>query len=189
MNVARAAALACVAVVECALAAPETYTLQPSHTVPMFAVSHEGVSTQRGLFGRAAGTVTLDRAAKSGTIDVAVDTTSLVTGDAQLDRVLAGEDFLDSARYPAATFRATRMLFDGERPVGADGELTLRGVTRPVHLDIGPVKCGQEFVTHRPICGTDIGATFKRSAFGITAFARDIGDDVVLTIQAEGVRE
>jgi polyisoprenoid-binding protein YceI len=172
-----------------ATAAPETYTLEQAHTVPMFAVSHQGISLQRGLFGRASGTVTLDRAARSGTIDVAVDATSLVTGDAQRDRVLRGEDFLDSGRYPTATFRATRIIYDGDQPVGADGELTLRGVTRPLHVDIGPLKCGEQFVTRRPVCGTELAASFKRSAFGMTAFAREIGDDVALTIQVEGVRE
>jgi polyisoprenoid-binding protein YceI len=172
-----------------ALAAVETYTLDAEHTVPMFAVSHEGISVQRGLFGRAAGTVTLDRERRSGTIDVAVDTASLVTGDALRDRVLRGEEFLDAARYPAAVYRATRIAFDGDRPTGADGELTLRGVTRAVHVDIGPLRCGRQFVTGRPICGTDLAATIKRSAFGMTAFARDIGDDVALTIQVEALKQ
>jgi len=188
MNVVRASAVALLWV-DCALAAPETYTLVPAHTVPMFAVTHQGISTQRGLFGRASGTVTLDRAARTGIIDVAIDTASLVTGDGTRDRVLRGEDFLDTARFPAATYRATRVIYDGDRPIGADGELTLRGITRPQHIDIGPVKCGEQFVTRRAVCGTEIAATFKRSAFGMTAFPHDVGDDVVLTIQVEGALE
>lgn len=188
MNVAWASVFALL-VADCALAAPESYTLVPAHTVPMFAVTHQGISTQRGLFGRASGTVMLDRAARTGIIDVAIDTTSLVTGDAPRDRVLRGEDFLDTARFPAAIYRATRVIYEGDRPIGADGELTLRGITLPQHIDIGPIKCGEQFVTRRAVCGTEIAATFKRSAFGMTAFAHDIGDDVVLTIQVEGTRE
>jgi polyisoprenoid-binding protein YceI len=171
-----------------ALAAPETYTIEPAHTVPMFAVMHQGISIQRGLFGRAAGTIVLDRAAKTGTIDIAIDTTSLVTGDAQRDRVLRGEDFFDVERHPTAVFRAMQLAFDGERPAGADGELRLKGVTRPLHVDIGPVRCGEQYITHRPVCGTEVKATLSRSAFGMTAFARDIGDDVTLTIQVEALR-
>jgi polyisoprenoid-binding protein YceI len=174
---------------DCALAAPEVYTLDPAHTVPMFAIAHQGISMQRGLFGRAAGTVTLDRVARSGTVDVAVDSASVATGDALRDRILRGEDFLDAERYPAATFRSTRVVFDGDRPIAAEGELTLRGVTRPLRVEIGPIRCGEQFVTRKPVCGTEVVATFKRSAFGITAFAREIGDDVALTIQAEAVRE
>jgi polyisoprenoid-binding protein YceI len=170
-----------------AFAAPVTYALDPQHTVPAFAVEHEGVSVQRGLFGRASGTVTFDAEARTGTIDVAVDTASVVTGDALRDRFLRGEDFFDADRYPAAIFRASRVVYEGDRPVGADGELTLRGITRPLHVDIGPVRCGEQFVTRRPVCGAEIVATLKRSAFGMTAFARAIGDDVTLTIQAEAV--
>ncbi len=185
-----APALAAIAVTSAAaFAEPESYTLEPAHTVPMFAVVHSGISTQRGLFGRASGTVTLDRGAKTGTIDVAVDTTSLVTGDALRDRVLRGEDFLDAGRYPAAIFRSTRVVYDGDAPVRAEGELTLRGVTRPLRIDIGPLRCGEQFVTRRAVCGTELSASFKRSAFGMTAFANEIGDDVVLTIQAEALRE
>jgi len=187
--IALAAGGALLGLTSAAVAAPETYTLVPAHTVPMFAVTHQGISTQRGLFGRASGTITLDRAARSGVIDVAIDTTSLVTGDAPRDRALRGEDFLDTERFPAATYRATRVIYEGDQPVGADGELTLRGLTRAQHIDIGPVKCGEQFITRRAVCGTEIAATFKRSAFGMTAFPRDIGDDVVLTIQVEAARE
>lgn len=170
-----------------AIAAPVTYALDSQHTVPAFAVAHGGVSIQRGLFGRASGSATFDAEARTGTIDVAVDTASVVTGDALRDRFLKGEDFLDADRYPAAIFRATRIVYEGDRPVGADGELTLRGVTRPLHVDIASLRCGEQFVTRRPVCGAEIVATLKRSAFGMTAFARDIGDDVTLTIQAEGL--
>jgi polyisoprenoid-binding protein YceI len=188
VRVAPAAAVAAL-IAGAAAAAPERFSIEPMHTVPMFAVGHQGISVQRGLFGRAAGSVTIDRAAKSGTIDVAVDTASLTTGDALRDRVLRGEDFLDAARYPAATFRSTSIVYDGERPVAADGELTLRGVTRPLRVDIGPLRCGEQFVTRRAVCGTDVAATFKRSSFGMTAFAREIADDVALTIQVEALRE
>lgn len=192
MSTRRAAALA-VAVAVLATpsvrAEPESFTLDPSHTIPSFAVSHLGLSVQRGLFTRASGTVVIDRAAKTGRVEVAVDPASLETGDRLRDRVLRGDGWFDVERHPAISFRAQRVVFEGDVPVAADGELTLRGVTRPLRLTIRDFRCGMQPLTRRPLCGAEVGATVRRSDFGMTDWLKDVGDDVAVTIQAEGYRD
>lgn len=175
------------------LAAPalaqERYALDPAHTISMFEVSHAGMSLQRGLFTRASGTVTLDRAAKMGTIDVAIDAASVFTGDALRDRFVRGEIFLDADKHAAITFRSTKLSFDGDVLVAADGDLTLLGVTRPLQLRVAQFRCGIHPLSKRALCGADIAATIRRSDFGMTAHIPAVGDEIRLAIQVEGLRE
>lgn len=192
MSARRAAALAAAILLLAApalRAAPESFTLDPSHTIPTFAVSHLGLSLQRGMFTRTAGTVSIDRAARAGRVEVAIDASSLETGDRLRDRVLRGEGWFDVERHPVISFRAQRVVFDGDAPVAADGELTLLGVTRPLRLTIRDFRCGTQPLTRRPLCGAEVGATVRRSEFGMTDWLKDIGDEVTLSIQAEGYRD
>src|SRR5208283_5044960 len=108
----------------------------------MFEVNHMGFSIQRGSFGKATGKVTLDRRARNGTIDVTIDTTSIKTIDPRLDARMKGEDFFNVAKYPTMTFKASKLLYDGDQVVGADGELTMIGVTIPVVLKVANFICG-----------------------------------------------
>jgi polyisoprenoid-binding protein YceI len=191
-GVGRAAALVVVATLaaaSAAQAAPESFTLDPAHTVPVFAVSHLGLSVQRGMFTRTSGTVVIDRAEKSGRVEVAVDAASLETADRLRDRILRGDSWFDVERFPTISYRAQRIVFDGDVPVAADGELTLLGVTRPVRLAIRDFRCGTHSLTRRPLCGAEVTATVRRSDFGMSAWLKDVGDEVTLTIQAEGYRD
>lgn len=191
-GVGRAAALVVVATLaaaSAAQAAPESFTLDPAHTVPVFAVSHLGLSVQRGMFTRTSGTVVIDRAERSGRVEVAVDAASLETADRLRDRILRGDSWFDVERFPTVSYRAQRIDFDGDVPVAADGELTLLGVTRPVRLAIRDFRCGTHSLTRRPLCGAEVTATVRRSDFGMSAWLKDVGDEVTLTIQAEGYRD
>ncbi len=191
-GVGRAAALvvaATLAAASAAHAAPESFTLDPAHTVPVFAVSHLGLSVQRGMFTRTSGTVVIDRAERSGRVEVAVDAASLETADRLRDRILRGDSWFDVERFPTVSYRAQRIVFDGDVPVAADGELTLLGVTRPVRLAIRDFRCGTHSLTRRPLCGAEVTATVRRSDFGMSAWLKDVGDEVTLTIQAEGYRD
>src|SRR5258707_469588 len=109
-------------VASAAAAAEETYAIDPVHSQPIFEVRHMGFSTQRGSFGKATGKVTLDRAAKKGSVDVTIDTTSIKTIDPRLDTHVKGEDFFNVAKYPTITFKSSNFVFEGDRVVGMDGE-------------------------------------------------------------------
>jgi polyisoprenoid-binding protein YceI len=171
-------------------AAAETYIIDPVHSQPMFEVLHMGFSTQRGSFSKVAGRVTLDRTAGRGSIDVTIDTTSVRTIDPRLDERVKGEDFFDIAHFPTMTFRSSKLSFDGDRITGAEGDLTMLGVTRPVALKVSSFACGEHPMNKRAMCGAEVTATIKRSAWGMNAgIPKAVGDDVRITIPIEAYRE
>ena len=122
--------------------AADTYQFDPNHTSPSFEADHfGGISVWRGKFKKSSGTVTLDRAAKTGTVDVTIDTTSIDTGNDKLDKHLQTPEFFDAAKYPTATYKGTQIRFDGDTPVEVIGTLTMHGVTKPLNLKIESFKC------------------------------------------------
>lgn len=173
-----------------ALAQPVSYTLDPSHTYPSFEADHfGGVSVWRGKFKKSEGKVVLDRAAKTGSVEVSIDMASVDTGNAALDKHLQGAEFFDTAKYPTAVFKGTQFKFDGDRPVAVDGTLTLHGVTRPVTLTLDSFKCFINPMLKREVCGADAKAEFNREDFGI-AYGKQYGFNMLtkLQIQVEGVK-
>lgn len=172
-----------------AIAAPESYTVDPAHTYPNFEVNHLGFSTARGMFTRTTGKIVLDRTAMTGSIDISIDATSLYTGHAKRDEHLRGDDFFDVAKYPTISFRSTRPRFHKGDLNGAEGELTLLGQTHPVTLTVTSFNCGQNPITKKPACGANAIATIKRSEWGMTAYVPAVGDEVHLEIQIEAVRD
>ncbi|NLF54020.1 MAG: YceI family protein, partial [Thauera phenolivorans] len=128
------AALIISAAATSAFAAPETYGIDSTHTFPSFSYNHMGLSTQISKFEKTTGTVTLDKAARTGAVDITIDMTSVNTGYATFNEHIQGEDFLDTAKYPTATFKSTKVTFEGDKPVAIDGNLTIKGVTKPVTL-------------------------------------------------------
>jgi polyisoprenoid-binding protein YceI len=171
--------------------AADTYQLDPTHTYPSFEADHMGgVSTWRGKFTKSSGTVTLDRAAKTGTVDVTVDTSSTQTGNTKLDEHLRSGDFFDVAKYPTATFKGTAIKFDGDTPVAVDGQFTLKGVTKPLNLKIESFKCIQHPVLKREVCGVEATGEFSRADYGMD-FGTKYGFSMktVLHIQTEGIKQ
>jgi polyisoprenoid-binding protein YceI len=172
------------------VACAQTYVIDPSHSQPIFEVSHMGFSLQRGTFLGANGKVSLDRAAKKGTIDVTIDTTTVRTSDPRLDGQVRGEDFFNVAKFPTMTFKSSALSFDGDRLVSADGELTMLGITRPVTLTVANFVCGSHPYTRNPMCGAEVTTTIKRSEWGMKYLApRMVGDEVKITIPVEAYRE
>ena len=94
-----------------ALAAPETYVVEGTHTYPRFSYSHFGYSTQLSRFNKTTGKVIFDKAAKSGAVDIVIDAKSVDTGYPTFNEHIQGEDFLDTAKFPTATFKSTKVVF------------------------------------------------------------------------------
>ncbi|WP_176040706.1 YceI family protein [Burkholderia stabilis] len=150
-----------------AFAAASTYQLDPGHTYPSFEADHlAGLSVWRGKFDKSGGTVTLDRAAKTGTVDVTTDITSIHTGSVKLDEHLQNADFFDAAKFPQAIYKGT-ITFDGDRPATVVGNLTMHGVTRPLTLKIDSFKCMPHPMFKREVCGVDAAGEFDRGDFGV----------------------
>jgi polyisoprenoid-binding protein YceI len=174
-----------------ASAAEASYQLDPAHTYPSFETDHfGGVSVWRGKFNKSSGSFTIDTAAKKGRLDVTIDLASVDIGNPALDAELKGDKFFDTAKFPTATYKGMSFKFKGNVPVEVVGELTLRGVTKPVNLKVLSYKCFQNPMLKREVCGTDSVATFSREDFGID-YGKGYGFTmpVTLRIQAEGVKQ
>ncbi|MVW69906.1 YceI family protein [Bordetella sp. 15P40C-2] len=173
-----------------ALAAPVTYDIDPSHTYPSFEADHMGgLSTWRGKFNKTSGVIVLDREARSGTIDITVDIDSIDFGHDEMNAHAKAPDIFDAAKYPTATFKGRFTEFDGDRPKTAKGDFTLRGVTRPLELEIDDFKCIDHPMEKREACGADVSGSFNRGDYGLN-FALDMGfkPEVELEIQVEALR-
>jgi len=181
------------AAVACGLArsafAADSYTLDPAHTFPRFEINHFGFSTHHGQFNKTAGRIVLDRAAKSGSVEVTVQTASIGTGDPKLEQHLRAPDFFNVEKFPAMTFKSNNVQFNGDVPVTAAGELTLLGVTKPLTLTISRVVCAQHPFYKKEDCGAEITGVLKRSDFGMTKYLPAVGDEVTLHIQVESIRD
>lgn len=169
--------------------AADHYTLDPAHTFPRFEISHFGFSTHRGQFNSTAGKMVLDRAAKTGSLDIVVQTASIGTGDPRLEAELRSDKFFNTEKFPTMTFRSKAVKFSGDQPASAEGELTLLGVTRPLTLTITQVKCGTHPMNKKEDCGAEVTGTLKRSDFGMKTFIPAVGDEVTLRIQVEAWKD
>ncbi|MFM0309047.1 YceI family protein [Paraburkholderia sp. RL17-383-BIF-A] len=174
-----------------AFAAADTYQLDPTHTYPSFEADHfGGLSVWRGKFAKSSGTVTLDRSAKTGTVDVTVDPASIDTGNSKLDEHLKTDALFDVAKYPSVTYKGTEIKFDGDKPVEVIGNLTMHGVTKPLNLKIESFKCMPHPVLKREVCGVEASAHFNRADYGMDFGAKyGFNMDTKLHIQAEGIKQ
>lgn len=178
-----------------ALAAPETYTLDPTHTIPYFSVSHFGMSTVQGHFERSTGKVVLDLAAKTGSIEVKIPTATIATGDSKRadgarsrDEHLRAADFFNAAEFPEMVFKSTKLNFAGDKVSSVEGTLTLLGVTKPLTLTATHFNCGPHPFNKKAMCGADLSGSLKRSDFGMKFGLPAIGDEIKLTIAVEGYK-
>ena len=175
-----------------ASAAVESYTVDPTHTYPSFAVEHWGLSMMHGRFDKTSGKFAFDRAAKTGSTELVIDTASLTTGDnakgssPSRDEHLRSADFFNTKEFPTMTFKSTKVNFGAELPASVEGNLTLLGITKPVTLTFERFKCGQNPFTKKDRCGGNAVGKFKRSDFGMKYALPAVGDEITLNIEFEG---
>jgi len=172
-----------------ALAAPETYVLDQTHTFPRFSYNHLGYSTQLSRFNKTTGKIMLDREAKTGAVDIVIDTRSVDTGYATFDDHIQGEDFLDTAQYPTATFKSSKVVFEGDQPVKVEGNLTLKGVTQPVTLTVTSFQARPHPMLKKDAIGADAHTVVQRSAFKAGKYAPNVSDEVRIDIAVEAIKE
>lgn len=171
--------------------AADRYRIDPDHTFAHFAVVHTGVSSVRGRMGVVKGSATLDADEQTAEVAVDLDPRSIDTGVKKLDAVLSDEMFFNVVKYKTARFAGHAVKFKDGVPAEFDGELTLHGVTKPVHLTAGHFVCKQVkiMVLDRFVCGGDLEATLKRSDFGLDKYSSMVSDEVRLVISVEAIRE
>ena len=170
-----------------AMAAAEVYTVEPAHTYPSFLAAHQGISFWMGKFNETSGKIWLDRERGTCRMEIAVETGSINFGMPLLDKIMQGPDYFDVEQYPAATYRSDSITFANGAPVSVEGQLTLRGVTKPVQLQIASFKCVMNPMFKKEICGADVRGEFDRTQFGLTKAVE--GDPTVrLIIQVEAIK-
>ena len=170
-----------------ALAAPVTYTVDSSHTFPRFSYSHLGFSTQLSTFSKTTGTVVFDAQAKTGAVDIVIDTTTVNTGSTDFNGHIQGEDFLDTAKFPTATFKSSKVVFAGDKPASIEGQLTIKGVSKPVTLTVSSFQAVPHPMMKVPALGANAFVTIKRTEFNAGKYAPYVGDEVRIDIAIEAL--
>ena len=170
-------------------AAPETFVLEATHTFPRFSYSHFGFSTQMSRFDRTTGKVMFDKAAKTGSVDVVIDTTSVNTGSTLFNAHIQGADFLDTAQYPTATFKSTQVRFKGDQPSEIDGDLSIKGFSHPVTLTVTSFQDMVHPMLKKEAIGANAFTVVKRSDFNMGKYAPQVGDDVRIDLAVEAIKE
>jgi len=172
-----------------AFAEPQTFVIDGTHTFPRFSYSHFGFSKQLSRFDTTKGTIVLDKAAKTGSVDVIIATKSVDTGYSVFDGHIQGEDFLDTEKFPAATFKSTKVNFDGDKPASVDGNLTIKGVTKPVTLALSSFQLMPHPMLKKDAIGANAATKISRTEFNMGKYAPYVGDDVMIDIAVEAIAQ
>ena len=166
------------------------YEIDPHHTYVAFEIGHFGTSTNRAQFENTNGSIDFDRVAKSGKVDVRVDTKSLHSGSAEFDQHLQSADLFDTANHPAMRFVSDRFEFDGDRVAKVHGQLTLLGKTAPLVLSAMQFNCYQSPIIKAEVCGGDFEASLDRTQWGMDYLvAMGMPKKVRIVIQIEAAQK
>lgn len=166
-----------------AVAAPVTYEIDPSHTYPTFEADHMGgVSLWRGKVNSSQGTITLDKTAGTGTVEVTMDMRTIDFGHQGLNDHAQTPDLFDTAKFPTATFSGKLVRFQNGSPTAVEGTLTLHGVTKPVTLTVDKFLCKEHPMAKKEVCGADASTTINRDEFGVD-LGKSIGFNMAVTLR------
>lgn len=172
------------------VAAASDYRFDQVHSQVQFRVSHLGFSMSEGEFHEIEGGFRFDAEDWSKSIcDVRIGVASIDLDDDAWNRTLLGERWFDAERYPQMRYRCLAVVREGERDGRIEGELSLRGITRPVTLRLRFNRAGVHKYSLQQVAGFEAHATLKRSDFGMTRFLPEIGDDIEIRLDIEGIRE
>lgn len=183
-------AVAAATVMTAGAAQAATYAIDPTHTFVTFEISHFGATTNRGRFDKKQGTVEFDRAAKTGKVDITIDTTSVNTGTPPFDKHLQSADLFDAAKHPTIKFVSDKFSFNGDKVSEVTGQLTLLGKTAPITLKATQFNCYDSPMLKREVCGGDFEATIDRTQWGMN-YGVEWGfpKNVRLLVQIEAVKQ
>lgn len=169
--------------------AADRYTIDPDHTVAIFEYSHWGLSHQQGRFDRSTGFIELDEQAGTGTIAIDIDATSLHAGSSVFNDTLRSDTFFDVAQHPRITFKSSALTFLEGKLQKAEGELTIKGITKPVTLDVFAYNCRFMLVYGKRACGANAVTKILRSDFDMGRYAPFVSDEVTLFIAVEAIKD
>ncbi len=166
------------------------YAIDPTHTFVTFEIGHFGATTNRARFDKKQGTVEFDRAAKTGKVEISIDTTSVNSGTPPFDKHLQSADLFDAAKHPTIKFVSDKFSFNGDKVSEVTGQLTLLGKTAPVTLKATQFNCYDSPMLKREVCGGDFETTIGRTQWGMN-YGVEWGfpKNVRLVVQIEAVKQ
>ena len=181
---------ACLLAPAAGYAAPASYKIDDDHTYVGFEIDHFGASINRARFDKESGTVTLDRAAKTGSVDITVQVNSIYSGSAAFDKHLKSPDLFHAEKYPAMRFVSNRFSFSGKQLRAVHGQLTLLGQTHPVTLKAKQFNCYDSPIYKTETCGGDFEATIDRTQWGMDYLVNmGMPKKVRITATIEAIRQ
>ena len=172
-----------------AFAAPQTYQIDSNHTFPSFSYTHMGLSTQQLRLDNTTGTVVYDKEAKTAEIDVTLDMAAVNTGSADFNKHINAADLFDTEKFPTATFKSTKVTFEGDAPKTIEGDLTIKGITKPVVLEVTHFLNAENGMFKKDAIGANAIGTILRSDYGVDLFAPAVSDEVSLSISLEALAQ
>jgi polyisoprenoid-binding protein YceI len=187
-NLLAAAALSLLMTAGAALAAPLTYKIDANHTDVVASWSHFGFSNPIAHFGQVDGFITYDPAnVAASKVEVTLPLAGLNSHVPDFDEHLRSDDFFDAAKFPTVTFKSTSVKAAGKGKLTVIGDLTIKGITKPVTLNVTINKIGDQPIAKRAAAGFNATTTVKRTDFGLGKYAPNVSDDVKLTITTEAI--
>lgn len=171
-------------------AAPANYTIDPTHTFATFEIDHFGAATNRVRFDDIGGTVSFDKAGKTGKVDVTLNMDSVNSGTAAFDKHLKSAEIFNTEKFPQAKFVSNKFVFDGDKLKEVTGQLTMNGQTHPVTIKANKFTCYENPMFKREVCGGDFETTIDRTQWGVN-YGIDWGftKNVRLVLQMEAVKQ
>ena len=177
------------ALVTSSIQAAEIYITDPEHTFVSFSYKHLGYSIQTSRFDKVSGTITINDQMDGGTVDVAIETGSVSTGSDTFNKLLRTEDYFNSEKFPVAKFTSDKLIFNNQAITSLSGELTIKGITKPIDLEVSNFACSRNFITLKYMCGANAGAKLSRSEFDLGKYVPFVGDEISLNIVMEASKE
>lgn len=165
--------------------AADVYGVDPEHTFVSFSYSHQNYSIQTSRFDNVSGSIVLDEAASTGMIDMSIDMKSVSTGSAIFNKRIQEDDFFATESFPVATFTSEKIAFNKEGITSVQGMLTIKGISKPVTLDVKNFFCSRSLLTLKYTCGANAVAWVNRSDFEMGKYVPFVGDEVTINIAIE----
>ncbi len=167
-----------------------TYAVDPTHTFATFEISHFGASVNRARFDKKEGSVQLDKAARTGKVELTLHMDSVNSGTAPFNKHLQSAEIFDTEKFPTAKFVGDQFTFDGDKVVSVSGNLTIKGKTQPVTFKANQFACYDSPMVKREVCGGDFETTIDRTAFGVDyGVAYGFPKNVRIVAQIEAIKQ
>jgi polyisoprenoid-binding protein YceI len=167
-----------------------TYAVEPTHTFATFEIDHFGAAVNRGRFEKKEGQITMDKAAKTGKVEITFQMNSISTGVAPFDKHLQSAEIFDAAQFPTATFVGDKFSWNGDKVSEVAGTMTIKGKAQPVTFKAKQFNCYQSPMLKREVCGGDFETTIDRTAFGVDYGVQyGFSKNVRIVAQIEAVKQ